>query len=129
MALGRELAVRVEKQPSQVGATEAFEVHREEADVIQHISPPQPVVELEAIEHTRAVIEAVGVVGEEVAVAVDDATTCDAILQQRVASLDVPMGEDTDLVEGLGVEWGRHEDSHLSQILLPELRQRVGRAN
>ena len=53
----------------------------------------------------------------------------DAILQQRVASLDVLMGEDTDLVERLAVERGRHEIPHLSEVLIPEVPERLGRAD
>ncbi len=126
MALGRELAIGVEKCLSEIGSTETLEVHREEADVVQHVSPSQPVVELEAVEDTGAVVEAVGVVRQEIAVAVEDSTAGDAIQQQRVAAVDVLMREDADLVQRLGVERARHEDLHLSEVLLPEVRQRVG---
>ena len=60
-----------------------LEVHRQEPDVIQHIAPAEPVVELEPVEDARTVVEAEDVLGEQVAVPVDDAAPSDALVQQR----------------------------------------------
>ena len=68
--VGRQLSVRVEEQLTEVRAAEALEIHGEERDVREDVAVSQVVVELDAVEHPRPILEAEDVVGEQVAVPV-----------------------------------------------------------
>ena len=53
--------------------TEPFQVHGQEGDVVEAVDVAQAVVELQAVQRPGPVVEAEDVVGDQVAVAVDDA--------------------------------------------------------
>ncbi len=53
------------------------------ADVVQHIAPAEPVVELEPVKDAWTVGETEDVLGEQVAVPIDDAAASDAFVEQR----------------------------------------------
>lgn len=57
------------------------------------------VVELEAVQDTGAVVEAEDVVGEQVAVAVDDAALFDAGIEQRLTASEIAADESLGLVQ------------------------------
>ena len=61
--LARELPVPGEEATTEVGGADAFEVHREERDVGEHVAVAQLIVELDAVEDARAVVQAEDVVG------------------------------------------------------------------
>ena len=92
-----ELAVVLEQLVGEVVGAEALEVHREERDVGEDVAVTQPVVELEAVEDARPVVEQEDVVGEQVPVAVADAALRDAGVEERGAPVDVPLGPGLDL--------------------------------
>jgi len=59
-----ELAVVGHELVGQFRGAEPFQVHREEGHVVEHVDVAQVVVELQAVQHPRAVVEAEDVVGE-----------------------------------------------------------------
>ena len=87
--------VAVEEAASEVGAAEPLEVHREERDVGEHVAVAQGVVELEAVEHARTVVEAEDVVGQEIAVPVADPSARDPVEQQCGTSAEIPLARRT----------------------------------
>ena len=82
VGLGRVLPVPVEERQRQIEAAEALEVHGQEADVVQHVAPAEPIVELEPVEDAGTVVEAEDVLRQQVAVPIDDAAPGDALLEQ-----------------------------------------------
>ena len=72
-----ELGVPVGEPPGQVGGAEPLQVHGQAGGVVQAVEPAEPVIEVEAVEDPRPVVQAVDVVGEQIAVAVDDAPVAD----------------------------------------------------
>jgi hypothetical protein len=126
MGLGGKLAVPVHERGSEVGPTEPFEVHGEKADVVEHITPPEAVAELEAIEHAGTVIEAVDVLGQQVAVTVQHAAGSDAFVEQLGPAMQILGGEQSDLVERGAIERFWDERLELLEVLLPEAEQRSG---
>ena len=55
------------------------------AAVVKSVEPAQPDVELDAVQHPGSVVEAEDVVGEQVAVAVDNPSGGDAVREERFA--------------------------------------------
>ena len=98
--VGRRLPVVVEEPLGQVGPAEVLEVHGEERGVGQAVAEPERVVELDAVEDAGPVVEAEDVVGEEVAVAVDGPPVGDPLLEQRAATVEEPIGEPLDRLDG-----------------------------
>ena len=86
-----QFGVQAQERPAQVGAAQPLEVHREERDVGEHVTHPQALVELQAVQDARPVVEAVDVVGEQVTVPVACPTGVDALIEQRLASATEPI--------------------------------------
>ena len=89
VGFGRVLPVVPQQGGGGGGGAEPFEVHREERHVEQHVADPQPLVEVETVEDAGAVVEAEDVVGEQVAVSIDDVAPGHAVGEQRAASAQV----------------------------------------
>ena len=81
-----ELGVAVQEGLGEAGVAEVFEVHGEERGVVEPVDVPEVVVEVQAVQQARTVVEAVDVVGEQVAVAVDDPVG--ALAQQGCAAVE-----------------------------------------
>ena len=77
----------------QLRSSERPEVHGQEGDVVEHVSPPEVLVELQAVEDDRTVGHEEDVLGTEIAMAVSDASGCDPAAEQRFTSVQVPLGE------------------------------------
>ena len=118
---GGELPVPIKELARQVGTSQPFEIHREEPDVEQHVTPTQPVVELQAIEDPGPVVQAEDVVGEQVAVPVDDPSPSDAVGQQSAPAVQIPVSELTDPCEHRAVERTGHECLELPQAPFPQI--------
>ncbi len=110
----------VGQQPAgELVGPEALEIHREEGDVGENVSVAELVVELEAVEHARAVVEQEDVVGEEISVPVADATVLDPEIEQSGAAIDVSLGPGLDLGLYRAIRLGRQQWSHLGEAVAP----------
>jgi hypothetical protein len=123
MGLARVLAIVGQKLSGEITATEMFEVHRQEAHVVDDVAPPQPVVELETIEDARTVVEAEHVVSKEVAVTVDDAATRDPLRQERTSAVNVPVGQASNVADQLSILHSEIQPVDLEQALLPQIME------
>ena len=104
-----------------------LEVHGQEADVVQDITPSQPLVELEPVEDPGTVVEAEDVLGEQIAVPVHDAAAGDALVQQSGSPVQVAVRElgdpgDEGRIEGVG-----HERIDLAEVPIPQVAERTRR--
>jgi hypothetical protein len=88
-AVVRVVAVPIEEVACEVGSSQSLEVHGEEADVRQHITEPEPVVELETIKDARPVGQAEDVLGEEIALTVARTSQRNAAREERLASGEI----------------------------------------
>jgi len=95
--VGGELGVVVEQLLRGVRGPQVFEVHGEERDVVEPVDEAEPIVEVEAVEHPRPVVEAEHVLGEQIAVPVHDPLA--AAGEERTATGDEPFREATHVVE------------------------------
>lgn len=86
------------------------------------------VVELQAVQHPGAVVEAEDVLGEQVAVSVDDPALFDAHVEQRLAAGEVPADQLLDLLHALGRVAVGIECTNLREARLPPGGQCVPRA-
>ena len=66
-----------EELGGQVGAAQVLQVHGQEGDVGERVAQTQAVVELQAVEDPRPVVEQEDVVGQQVSVPVDRAARRD----------------------------------------------------
>ena len=94
-----ELGVRVEEGRAEVGATEPFQVHRQERDVVEGVDVAQVVVEVEAVQDARAVMEAEHVVGDQIAVSVHDPSVRASSREELAPSGHEPGRQPIDLVD------------------------------
>ena len=95
-AITRELAVVGEERIAELGVAQPLEVHGEERHVRQHIAVSEPVVELEAVEDARSVVEHEDVLGLQVAVAVPGVTGVDALVEEDGTTGEVLAGQPCD---------------------------------
>ena len=100
MRFRRVFAIPVEECFSEVATPQVLEIHRQEADVVENVTPPQTVVELESIEDPWPVVETEDVLGEKIAVTVDDATPRDPLHQQAAPAIQVLVRELADSGHG-----------------------------
>ena len=54
----------VEEEATEVGTAQTFEVSCKEGRIVEHVDPPESIVELQAVEHPGSVGQAVDVVGK-----------------------------------------------------------------
>lgn len=111
---------------SRPAGSQAFEVHREEGSVVEPVDVPETVVEVEAVEDARPVVEAEDVVGDQVPVAVDDPVRAPG--EQRAAPVEEAEREPPD-----GIELGAGQRRvpvrlHLVEVAPPPLPQGVAAA-
>ena len=92
----RGVAIPIEEHTAEIRATEPLEIHRKERDVGEDVAVPKAVVEFQAVDRTRPVVEAEDVVGEEVAVTVARMAAGDALFEERVPARQVATGERCD---------------------------------
>ena len=74
--------VAFEEVVAKVFAAQELEIHREEGGVVDAVDVAKFVVELQAVEQRRLAPDPENVVGEQIAVAVDDASFLDAAREQ-----------------------------------------------
>ena len=98
---------------------EAFEVHGQKGDVGHDVAPTQFVVEVEAVDDPRAVIEYEDVIREEVAVSVDDLSVFDPRLEQRFAPIEVFDCERLDPGHAIGLHDSRGHGGQLCEAVTP----------
>ncbi len=87
MGFVAELAVPTGQGQRRLHAAETLDVHHQERKIGKSVAVSQPPVEGQAVEDPGAVGEAEDVLGQQVAVAVDDHTGANALLEQRGAAL------------------------------------------
>ena len=121
MGLGRELPVPVEEGQGQVEPAEPVEIHSEEGRVVDDVPPTQPIVELQPVKHTGSIIETEDVLGEEIAVPVDDPACRDALGEQGGPAREIAIRELLDARDHSGVERPRDVRRELPQIPIPEV--------
>ena len=95
IGFGGELAVPRHEPGTEVGCADSLEVHGKKAHVGEHIAVAELVVELDAVEDARTVIEAEDVVGEQVAVAVDHFAVGDPMFEEGCPAVEVATNEVT----------------------------------
>ena len=118
-----ELEVVTAEALGEVGPFEPFQVHGQEGDVVERVEVAQRVVELQAVEHPRPVVQAEDVVRDQIAVTVDDATTGDSIDEQRPPPGQVTAGSLDRLVEQVLVQ--NRVSAAMAQLPTPVQQQGV----
>ena len=92
----RGVAIPIEEHTAEIRTTEPLEIHREECDVGEDVAVAKAVVEFQAIDRARPVVETEDVLGEEVAVTVARMAAGDALFEERVPARQVATGERCD---------------------------------
>ncbi len=123
--VARDGAVVVEEAAREIGAPEMLEVHRQERHVAENVAEPQPVVELQTVEHPGTVRQTEDVVGQQVAVTVPGVTSGEARREQREPARQVATGEPGNVVGDLGPKDGADERRALADALLPQVANRL----
>ncbi len=123
-----EVAVGLEEDDCEVPRPRGVEIHRQECDVQHRVAEPEPVVELEAVDHPRSVVGEVDVGGEEVPVAVDDPAGRHAGPQQRGPPPQVARRQGRDVVDDLRGVPTHVESAQVVEGLRPQPRHRGGGA-
>ena len=81
--------VFIDKGVAKIGATEKIQVHGEERCVVDAVDIAQLVVELQAVQERRSFRDAEDVVGEQVAVSVEDASLAHTLVKEGGVTGDV----------------------------------------
>jgi hypothetical protein len=123
-----EFGIPVEERSGRRHGAEVLDVHGQESGVVQHVDVAQPIVELDAVEHAGAVVEAEDVVGEQVRVPVDDVPGGDPIVEQRFTTGQEVVGQPFDLRRHAGVQHAAMEWSQLVEGGVPPPEQSVARS-
>ena len=97
----RMCGVAFEEVVAQVFAAEELQIHRKEGRVIDAVDVAKFVVELQAVEQRRFAANPENVVGEQIAVAVDDASFLDAAREKGFAARNEFGGKALDPRYGL----------------------------
>ncbi len=128
VALPGELPVGGQEPAGEVGPAEVLEVHGQEAGVVEHVTPAEPRVELDAVEDPRAVVEAEDVLREQVPMTVDDPALGHTVGEQRVSAVEIAQRLSADTVEQVAVEDPPRERRGLLEVGGPEHGQVLDRA-
>ena len=128
IGFGGELAVPRHEPGTEVGCADSLEVHGKKAHVSEHIAVAELVVELDAVEDARTVIEAEDVVGEQVAVAVDHFAVGDPMFEEGCPAVEVATRELLHALLDLRVQHGAHVRLHRLERGLPLRPHRVDAA-
>jgi hypothetical protein len=108
-----QLAVVVQQLLREVNAPEAFEIHSQEREIREHVSPTQAIIEVQAVEDAWAVIEAEDVVGKQIAVTVTDPAFLDPVPEQPLTPGQITPRQLFGTDDGVG----RHNViPHLSEL-------------
>ena len=84
--LARELHVAAYERVCQIWCAQTLEVHGKERHVGEHVSVAELVVELDAVQDARAVLQAEDVVGLEISVAVARHPSLNSLLEEWYAA-------------------------------------------
>jgi hypothetical protein len=122
--VGRELGVAIEEGLGGAGVAEVFEVHGQERRVVEPVDVPEVVVEVQAVQEAGSVVEAVDVVGEQVAVAVDD--PIGALCQQGCAAVEELQDQRLERGRQVGVDHSAHVRREFADVGQPAQAQRFG---
>ncbi len=128
MRLRGVLPVGRQEPAGEVCPAEVLQVHRKEGSVVEHVAPAEPGVELHAVEDPGAVVEAEDVLGEQVAVPVDDPSFGDPVREQPVPALQVGHRLATDPGDRVAVDEPSGEGCGLLEVGGPEHGQVLDRA-
>ena len=126
-----EVLVGTDESLRRIGVAQPLEVHGQEGHIGSHVTAAEMIVELEAVEDPRSVVEAVDVIGLEVSVAVADLVGGDAGREQRLASCQIAPERTHHGVVNTRIEDRAHEAFHRRLVrfeLIPNCTHRgVGR--
>ncbi|MEV2226087.1 hypothetical protein AB0E01_40410 [Nocardia vinacea] len=78
---------------------EEFEIHCQKGDVVETVDLAESIVEVQTVQYPEAVGEIEDVLGEQVAVPVDDVAVGNPLRQQWLSALDVAHREFIDARE------------------------------
>ena len=84
-----EFGVVAQPRLRRLQGAEPFEVHSKSGDIIEHIHPPQAVVEVQAVKSPGAISQAEDVFGQQVPVPVSHQSRPHARAKQRLPTGDV----------------------------------------
>ena len=90
------LPVCVEEPACQVGVPEVLEVHREERDVGQSVTQTEAVVELDAVEDPRPIVQTEDVVSEQISMPIHRSAVVDPPREELRPAIEVPVGHPLD---------------------------------
>ena len=115
-----ELGVALEEVRPRLGVPEPFEVHREERHVVQSVPESQSIVELEAVEQSRAVVEAEDVLGQQVAVSVECSAIAYPLVEQRAPPAEIVTDQRGHPFEIAPLQRAAGELAELLEPLIPQ---------
>lgn len=114
---------------AEVFTPQEFQVHGQEGGVVDPVEMTQLVVEFEAVQQCRAAFDEEDVVGEQVAVAVNDVVLVDPAREQMPPAGDVLRGKTFDTVDDFPRHTGnRGELVQFLEVGPPTLVHRAGLA-
>ncbi len=124
----RPLQVRVEEATGQIDSSAIVEIHDRERDLVHHINPAHRLVEFDAIENDKLVVDARDVVEMQVAVALADEAFLAPPQECALARGMLAVGPDAELFELVAFRRRRHVRSELREILPRDAQNLLRRA-
>ena len=124
-----ELGVPASEPPGEIWGTEPLQVHGQARGVIEAVQPAQPVIEIQAVEDPRPVVQAVDVVGEQIAMPVHDAACAHSGLQQPAPPSQILADQAVDLAQSVRSQQAAGCRRGLRDVVLPPAEERIGTAS
>lgn len=119
MGMARELAVPLPELPGDLRCSKPFQIHGQECDVGQNVAVTQLVIELYAVQNTRAVVEQKDVLRQQTAVAVAHHAVRHSVLEQRQTALQVASRQALCCGRESPAQHRAHVGRHLLKVVLP----------
>jgi len=121
-----KLCVPVQEPGTQLRGAAVLQVHSQESGVIEPVEVAQPIVELQAVQHPRAIIRDEDVSSEQVAVAIDDAPGALPGGQQRRSPVEETYRPALEFGHQRVVQHGSGEPPQLLEAVGPPGAETVG---
>ena len=93
------LGVPADELFRQLRSAEPLQIHGQEGGVVKPVHPAQPVIEVQAVKNPRPVIQAEDVIGEQIAMPIDDAPGLGSCGKERVPLGQEPIRQVLGLVD------------------------------
>lgn len=124
-----ELAIPGHHVACSAPSCQAVYVHDEECHVEEHIADPIVVIEREAVENARSIIQTGDVVGEEVSMTIAHHAARDALVEEPSPTPQVGPSEVSHQLEVIRVDQGSNLLANRDEVVLPVRRYRLGRCH